>query len=40
MCGEDGAGNCGPEGVVESGCGVKAFDDGSEVVATRMTLPD
>ena len=39
-CAEDGAGNCDPEGVVEGGCGVEAFDDGSEVVAARMMSPD
>jgi len=36
----DGAGDCGSKGVVESGCGVEAFDDGSEVVVTRMMSPD
>ncbi len=36
----DGAGDCGPEGVVESGCGVEAIDDGSGMVATRMASPD
>ena len=40
-CGEDdGPGDCGPEGVVESGCGVDAVEDGSGMVATRMTSPD
>ena len=39
VCG-DGPGDCGPEGVVESGCGVEAVDDGSGMVATRMTSPD
>ena len=38
--GDDGPGDCGPEGVVESGCGVEAVDDGSGMVATRMTSPD
>jgi len=37
---EECGGDCGPEGVVESRCGVKAVDNGSEVVATRMTSPD
>ena len=33
-------GDCGPKGVVESGCGVEAVDDGPEAVATCMTSPD
>jgi len=36
----DGVGDCGSKGVVESGCGVEAVDDGSGMVATRMTSPD
>jgi len=40
MYGADGPGDCGPEGIVESGYGVEAVDEGSEVIATRMMLPD
>ena len=40
ICGEDGPGNCGPKGVVESGHGIKAIDNRLEVVATCMILPD
>ena len=39
-CGEGGAGNRDVEGAGESGRGVEAVDDGSEMVVTRMMLPD
>jgi len=39
-CAEDKAGNCDNEGAGEDGRGVEAVEDGSEMVATRMTSPD
>ena len=40
-CVEDEAGNCDDdEGTGEGGRGVEAVEDGSEIVATRMTSPD
>ncbi len=39
-CGEGGAGNRDVEGAGESGRGVDAVEDGSGMVATRMTSPD
>jgi len=39
-CAEDEAGNCDDEGTGEDGRGVEAVEDGSEMVATRMTSPD
>jgi len=39
-CAEDETGNCDDDGTGEDGRGVEAVEDGSEIVATRMTSPD
>jgi len=39
-CVEDKAGNCDDEGTGEDGRGVEVVEDGSGMVATRMTSPD